>query len=69
MPRPCAYARQGEPERACEVGTRAIDVLSGQVDSTRLTGRIRQLRKDLRPYRNVSVVRELGNRVDELTIR
>lgn len=64
-----AYARRGEPERACEVGTRAIDMLSGQVDSTRLTGRIRQLRKDLRPYRNVSVVRDFGNRVDELTAR
>jgi hypothetical protein len=64
-----SYARGGEPERACEAGVRAIDTLSGQVDSTRLTGRIRQLRKDLQPYQNVSVVREFGNRADELTAR
>ena len=64
-----AHARQGEPERACEVGTRAIDMLSSQVDSTRLTGRIKQLRTDLGPYQTVSVVREFGNRVDELTPR
>ncbi len=61
-----ARAQQGEPERACEVGTRAIDALSGQVDSARLTMRVQRVRKELRFYQNVPAVREFSDRVDEL---
>jgi len=64
-----ARARQGEPERACAAGTRAIETLSTQVDSARLIVMIRGLRNDLEPYRRVGVVREFGERVNELAVR
>jgi transcriptional regulator with XRE-family HTH domain len=61
-----AYTRAGEPERACEVGTRAIDALSSQVDSVRLIARVQQLRDNLGPYMRVSAVQEFSDRVDSL---
>jgi hypothetical protein len=61
-----AYARQGEPEQACVVGMRAIDTLSSQVDSARLTAQVQRLRNDLAPYRRTSAVEEFSDRVDEL---
>jgi tetratricopeptide (TPR) repeat protein len=64
-----AYTRQGEPERACEIGMQAIDALSSQVDSPRLAARIQRLREDLSPYRRVDAVQEFMERVDELAAR
>lgn len=61
-----AHAQHGEPERACAVGMRAIDALSGQVDSARLTGVMQGLRKNLELYQSVPAVREFSARVDEL---
>jgi len=62
-----AYIGQDEPERACEVGTRAIETLSSQVDSTRIVSLIRRLRDDLEPYRRVPAVREFSDRVNVLS--
>jgi transcriptional regulator with XRE-family HTH domain len=61
-----ACAQDGEPERACDFGTRAIDTLSSQVDSARLIGLAQRLRDDLGPYRRVSAVQEFSDRVDSL---
>src|ERR1017187_3889419 len=63
------YVRQGEPERACDIGMRAIDALSSHVNSPRLMTRIQQLSQDLEPYRRVSVFQQLRERVEELTTR
>ena len=63
------YVRQGEPERACDIGMRAIDALSSHVNSPRLMTRIQQLSQDLEPYRRVAVVQQLRERVEELTTR
>jgi tetratricopeptide (TPR) repeat protein len=62
-----AYARQGEPERACQIGMRAIDALSSQVDSPRLTAHIQRLGEDLKSYRHVAAVQEFRERIGELT--
>lgn len=51
------YAQQGEPERACELGTRAINTLVTQVDSTRCVGHVQTLREHLTPFRRVPAVR------------
>jgi hypothetical protein len=61
-----SYIRQGEPERACEIGMRAIDALSSQVDSPRLMARVQQLGDDLKLYRNAGAVQDFTRRVDEL---
>jgi hypothetical protein len=60
------YAQQGEPERACELGTRAIDTLASQVDSTRCVGHVQTLRDHLTPYRRVPAVQGLTARVEQL---
>lgn len=64
-----AYIEQDEPEQACEVGRRAIETLSSQVNSARVTSLIQRVRDDLEPFRGVSVVQEFSDRVDELTAR
>jgi hypothetical protein len=56
------YARQGEPERACEIASAAVDALSGEVDSDRCVGHIRRLRQALRPYRKLDVVTDFDER-------
>lgn len=61
------YAQQGEPERACELGTRAIDTLATQVDSTRCVGHVQTLRQHLTPFRRVPAVQCFTDRVQELT--
>jgi transcriptional regulator with XRE-family HTH domain len=60
------YAGAGEPEQACAVGTRAINALSGDVDSPRLTVRIKRLRDGLKQYERVPAVREFSERADQL---
>jgi tetratricopeptide (TPR) repeat protein len=56
------YAQQGEPERACELGTRAIDTLATQVDSTRCVGHVQTLREHLTPFRRVPAVQDFTQR-------
>ncbi len=64
------YAQQGEPERACDVGMQAVDALSRQVDSPRLTARIERLCNELiERYERVGAVPEFRERVAELTAR
>jgi hypothetical protein len=64
-----AYARQGEPEQACKIGSRAIDTLSAQVCSVRLTSGINRLRDELERYQRTPAVREFRDRVAELSAR
>ena len=61
------YVRQGEPERACDIGMRAIDVLSLR-SSPRLTTRLHQLSQELEPYQRETIIQDLMARVDELTV-
>jgi hypothetical protein len=61
-----AYVGQGGPEQACEIGRRAIETLSSQVNSARVTSLILGLRDDLEPYRNVQAVQEFSESVNEL---
>lgn len=63
-----AYARRGEPERACEIGTRAISALSSQVDSPRLAARVHKLRDDLKFYKNLPLVQKFNARIDGLSV-
>jgi hypothetical protein len=61
-----SYAQGGEPEQAGAIATRAIDKLSGRVDSPRMTAKIQRLRQDLQPYRQVSEVQEFIEKADQL---
>jgi hypothetical protein len=56
------YARQGEPERACEVASIAVDALSGDVDSDRCVGHIRRVQHALHPYRRLGAVNDFNER-------
>jgi tetratricopeptide (TPR) repeat protein len=56
------YARQGEPERACEIATIAVAALSGDVDSDRCVGHIRRVQHALQPYRKLGVVADFNER-------
>lgn len=58
------YARQGEHERACEIGTRAVDILATDVDSDRCVGHIRRVQEALSPYRKAAVVADFNERVN-----
>lgn len=60
-----AYARAGEPERACEIGGRAVAALADEVDSARCVGHVRRLQDALLPYRTLAPVREFHARVDQ----
>ncbi len=60
------YARQGEHERACEVGGRAVDILADGVDSNRCVGEIRKVQDSLRPYRKSTVVADFNERVNTI---
>jgi hypothetical protein len=61
------HVQAGDPEQACAVAEKAVSVLSGQVDSPRLTTKVRRLCEDLKPYQKVSAVRELGEKIDNLS--
>jgi tetratricopeptide (TPR) repeat protein len=61
------HAQQGEPERACELGTRALETLASHVDSARCVGHVQSLREHLRPYRRAPAVRDFSARVDQLS--
>lgn len=60
------YARQGEPEQACEVAGRAVAILSREVDSDRCVGHIRGVQEALKPYRTVGAVSDFNERVSRL---
>jgi len=60
------YARQGDPEQACEVGTRAVDLLAEDVNSDRCVGHVRRVQRALAPYRKVGGVADFNERVDRL---
>jgi len=60
------YARQGEPEHACEAGIRASDILAKDVDSDRCVGHIRNVQIALGPYRKIPAVAEFNEHVDQL---
>lgn len=59
-----AYAGQGEPERACESGTRAVEILANDVDSERCVGHVRDLQAALHPYRKVASVADFNGRLN-----
>lgn len=61
------HALQGEPERACEAGNRAIDLLTTQIDSAGCISYVRKLQDHLGPYHRVPAVKEFKDRVDQLT--
>lgn len=60
------YAYQAEPERACEIATKAVDTLADDVDSARVVGHIRQVQDALASYRKMPVVREFNARVEHV---
>jgi tetratricopeptide (TPR) repeat protein len=41
------YARQGDPEHACQIGEQAVDILAGKVDSAYCVGQVRRLQAAL----------------------
>lgn len=55
------YLRQNQPEvdHAVSLATRAVETLSGEVDSTRCVGHLARLVGDLAPYRRRPAVRQL----------
>ena len=57
------YARQGDPEQACHIGRRAVDVLASKVDSDRCVGHVRRLQDALNPYRKLGAVTEFNELV------
>jgi tetratricopeptide (TPR) repeat protein len=61
-----AYARQGEPERACAAATMAVGILAADVDSQRCVGHVRKVQAALGPYRKVAAVAEFNEHVDRL---
>src|SRR5262249_10645297 len=61
-----AYARHGEHERACEIGTRTADILADDVDSSRCVGSLRKVQSALSPYRRAPVVADFNERVNPL---
>lgn len=60
------YAKQGDPEQACEIGTRAVDLLAEDVDSNRCVGHVRRVQRALDPYRKVGEVTDFNERVNRL---
>jgi tetratricopeptide (TPR) repeat protein len=60
------HARAGDLEQACTVGTRAVALLSGQVDSPRLAVKVKRLRDELRLHSHAPAVREFDDRVSQL---
>jgi hypothetical protein len=60
------YARQGEPEHACQAATTATSILAKDVDSDRCVGHVRQVQAALDPYRKVPLVAEFNENVDRL---
>jgi hypothetical protein len=49
------YARQGDPEQACDVANKAVDILAEDVDSDRCIGHVRRAQDALAPYRKLTV--------------
>jgi hypothetical protein len=66
-----AYAKAGDVDQACAETTQVFDAVEG-VDSARVDGRLLVLRRALRSYADLSVVREVeeppsGGHEDRLT--
>jgi tetratricopeptide (TPR) repeat protein len=59
------YARQGEPEHACEIANGAINLLTHEVDSDRCIGHVRQVQEALQPFHRTPTVREFNERVNQ----
>jgi hypothetical protein len=53
------YAQQGEPARACAVGSQALD-LTSRLQSARAAGYVRDLQSHLVPYAKVATVRQFN---------
>jgi hypothetical protein len=60
------HARQGDPEQACEVATRAVQALAEDVDSDRCVGHVRRVQQALTPYRKVTAVRDFDEHVNRI---
>ncbi|WP_280453978.1 hypothetical protein [Nocardia brasiliensis] len=59
------YARQNDPDidQALTLADRAVDTLTGEVDSTRCVGHLNTLLRDLNPHHRRPAVRQLTERV------
>jgi hypothetical protein len=60
------HAQRGEPERASELGARAVETLLTKVDSVRCVGHAQRLRSHLVPYGRVPAVKAFTGSVDQL---
>ncbi|MGH3719256.1 MAG: hypothetical protein ACRDRI_10565 [Pseudonocardiaceae bacterium] len=62
------YLRQDQPEvdHAVTLATRAVETLTGEVDSARCVGHLNQLVSDLTPYRRRPAVRQLTEHATSL---
>ncbi|MGH9217103.1 MAG: hypothetical protein ACRDZS_12660, partial [Acidimicrobiales bacterium] len=65
------YLRQERPEvdHAVDLATRAVDTLTGEVDSARVVGHLTQLVGHFAPYRRRPAVRQLTDHAAELLTR
>jgi tetratricopeptide (TPR) repeat protein len=63
------YLRQAQPEvdHAVSLAARAVDTLTGEVDSTRCVGHLNSLMRDFAPYRRRFAVRQLAEQAAVLT--
>lgn len=62
------YLRQPQPDvdHAVSLASRAVETLTGEVDSTRCVGHLNGLIRDFAPYRRRPAVRQLADRAAEL---
>ena len=65
------YLRQDHPDvdHAVELATRAVETLSGEVDSARVVGQLTQLIAQFAPYRRRPTVRQLSDQAADLLTR
>jgi tetratricopeptide (TPR) repeat protein len=57
------YARQGDPEHACQTGNQAVDILAANVESDRCISHVRQLQTALNPHKKLTAVNDFNERV------
>jgi hypothetical protein len=60
------HARQGDPEQACHVASKAVDILARDVDSDRCVRHVRRVQQALVPYKRLPPVTEFSERVDKV---
>lgn len=63
------HAHQGEPERASEVGLKAIEFLSQDVTSARGVAHLHGVHEALSPYRKLPAVRDFRTQAQDLFVR